>query len=244
MKRFFPIIFLWLVVLFSLSCSVISGSPAPLPTLSKPTPLSPGSQPYDEAVAARDDISIVRFIANELRRAELDTPYSPFEMCYEEETLTVKTGANGKFAAELVKDCGSSQDGDFSMSSTVILNSSAKTATCGYVLRSDGKGFEYALRLEQSEGSSRWSLVRLADGVVAGVLSEPAADDDLDLSDGKQTRVLLYVRGEIMKGFFNNSFAGMVMDSDLSAGTLSLFAESESHTATCRYDAFWVNIYH
>ena len=247
MKRSLHEILLWVVVLVSMSCSLISGTPAPLSEpapLSKPTALSPETQSYDEAVAAQDDISVIKFIANELRMAELETPYSPFEICFEEMTQTVKTGANGKFTSLLMDECGTLVDGDFAISSTVILNSPAKTAACGYVFRSDEKGSWYELRLERVEGSSRWSLVRMEDGVAVEVLREPSGGDQLDLSDNAQTRVLLYARGATMKVFFNGSYAGTVEDSDLSAGRLSLFAEAESGAAICRYDSYWINFYH
>jgi hypothetical protein len=179
-----------------------------------------------------------------LRLAELETPYSPFDICYEQTTRTVKTGTGGKFTVDWMEDCGSAAEGEFAMSSTVILTSAAKTAMCGYAFWSDQKGARYELRLERAEGVSRWSLVRIADGVVAEVLQEPAADEELDLSNGAQTRVLLYARGEVIKVYFNGSFVKMDEVSDLSTGRIGLFAESESGSAICQYDSFWVNIYH
>jgi hypothetical protein len=237
----------WAAVLISLSCSAIGGASAPFPEpapLSKPTPLSADSQAFDEAVAAHDDLSIVRFIANELRLAELETPYSPFELCFEETTQTVRTGDKGAFTAQWMDECGSPEDGDYAVASTVILTSAAKTAVCGYAFRSDDKGSRYELRLERANGSSRWSLVRLADGVVAEVLQEPVADERLDLSNGAQTRVLLYARGAVIKVYFNGHFVKMEEDSGLSAGKIGLFAESESGPAVCQYDSYWVNVYH
>jgi hypothetical protein len=241
MKRPLVSILLWSALLVSLSCSALGGSP----TEETESPLrSEEIQDFYDAVEAQDDFSIIQFVAAELRRVGLETPHSPYEICYEETIREVESGAGGESAAEPVEGCGSAEDGDYATAASVSLESSAPTAACGYLFRSDGEGNWYALRLERKGGAARWSLLRFAGGVVAEVLTEPAADVELNLADGVRTRVLLYARGEILQVYFNGRPAGTVTDPDLSAGTISLFAEAESGTAACRFDALWVNVYH
>ncbi|MBN1440399.1 MAG: hypothetical protein JW929_13405 [Anaerolineales bacterium] len=268
MKRTLAPFLLWAGLLMSLSCSALAGSPvekteSPLKTEEMESSLradktAPILEPkktesplrleeiedFYDAVEAQDDLSIIRYIDSELDRADLETPYSPYDICYEETVREIESGAGGKPAAEPVEGCGSAEDGDYAMAASVSLESSAATAACGYRFRSDGEGDWYALRLERTEGAAFWSLLRFAGGVVAEVLIEPAADGELILADGARTRVLLYARGETLKVFFNGRLAGTVTDSGLTAGTISLFAEAESGTAMCRYDAVWVNVYH
>jgi hypothetical protein len=207
-----------------------------------PTPLSADSLPFSEAV--QDDISMIRFIRGELTLAGLEPPSSPIDICFEERILSLSVDPDSRFFSYFLPQCGFSGVEDFAMSSTVLLKSESPMAACGYILRSRAESDYYMLRLERAEGSSRWSFLSIRDGAIGPILHPPAADDRLDLSEGAQTRVLLYARGGFMKVFFNSSFAGEISDSTLESGGIGLFVGSASGDAVCRYDALWVNVYH
>jgi hypothetical protein len=266
LKKIFPVLALLIVILISLACSLFVSAPevpsnleanstAAVSTFKSkgqmekiapggpaPTALSPDSLPYSEAIL--DDLPMVRFIGDELALAELERPYSPFDICFEEKIFSLTVDPNSKFFSYFLPECNFSEVEDFAMSSTVVLKSTSPVAACGYLFRSGGGSTFYLLRLERAQGSSRWSLMYVGDGVIAKVLQPPAADSHLDLSEGAQTRVLLYMNGETIKVFFNSHLAGKVSDSTLPSGGIGLFVGSVSNPAVCRYDALWVNVYH
>lgn len=270
MKKPSPFFIISIVVLVSLSCSTLNFNPASpdstavtpthgdgatgpfrskgqvitiVPSGPTPTPISSDAKSFSDAVG--DDIAMILFVGFELKLSDLEPPSSPrFEICYEENIQSLTIDPDSVFVSHFFPSCEFSEVTDFAMSATVKLESDSPTASCGYLFRTSTPGTWYMLELERSAGSSKWSLVYVQNSLVQKVIRPPAADDNLDLSAGATTRVLLSARGKFIKVFFNTQLAGEAFDPSLPAGGIGIFSRAASGEATCRFDSLWVNIYH